>query len=146
MFSQTKTPKINVENLSTEQLIQILKNEKENESIFINMSELEDKYLSNNSFEEDTGLIETDDMKFMDKIYTDVIERHPFNVVEGKSRKLPCCSNTGWFCGCGKCRRSKLDSLGIGMIVYFKFLKALLYDTACRGLGVYVLCVELWQI
>ena len=130
----TKTPKINVENLSTEQLIQILKNEKENESIFINMSELEDKYLSNNSFEEDTGLIETDDMKFMDKIYTDVIERHPFNVVEGKSRKLPCCSNTGWFCGCGKCRRSKLDSLGIGMIVYFKFLKALL----C---GLFTICI-----
>lgn len=120
------TPSINIDGLNIEQLIETLKSEMDNDSIYINMAELEQKYLTNNLYTNEEEKIESYDKKAMDKLYTEVIERHPFKVVEGKSRKYPFCTNTGWFCGCGKCGKSKLDTLGIGMVVYFKFLKALL--------------------
>lgn len=120
------TPSINTDGLNVEQLLETLKNERDNDSIYINMAELEQKYLTNNLYTNEDEKIESYDKKAMDKLYTEVIERHPFKVVEGKSRKYPFCTNTGWFCGCGKCGKSKLDTLGIGMVVYFKFLKALL--------------------
>lgn len=115
---------INQSNLTPKQLIDQLKNDpNQKESIYINMADIEEQYMKGNLLGDNEEIVH--DEKTMKKLYTDVALKHPCKIKDGEPVKYSLCVNTGWFCGCGKCKKSKLTELGIGMIVYFKFLKAL---------------------
>ena len=50
--------------------------------------------------------------------------KHPRRI-NGKERSLySCCgTSTGWYCLCKSLRKADIRELGIGMSIYFKFLK-----------------------
>lgn len=99
------------------------KTEKGGSKIYINMEDLEEKY-KKGILLEDAGEL---DKKQLPKLYEEIQLRHP-HVTKGKRiQKISCCINTGFFCCCDRCRTpSELEDLGIGMVVYFKFLKSLI--------------------
>jgi hypothetical protein len=58
--------------------------------------------------------------------------RHPRKVVKGERKSLSWCgSSTGWHCCCKRMRNSDIRDLGVGISVYFKFLK-------------FIICLYLW--
>lgn len=115
---------INQSNMTPKELINNLKNDpNQKDSIYINMADIEEQYLKGNLLGDNEEI--SHDEKTMKKLYTEVSLKHPCKIKNGEPVKYPVCVNTGWFCGCNKCKKSKLTELGIGMIVYFKFLKAL---------------------
>ena len=60
---------------------------------------------------------------------------------ENEVRKLSCRIKTGCFC-CGKCSREdkRLEQMGIGMIVYYKFMKTMFFIfTIVSILNIYLL-------
>ena len=88
------------------------------------MGDIEDQYLNGNLLGDNEPI--DHDEKTMNKLMTDVALRHPCKIKDGRPVKYPLCINTGWFCGCDTCKKSKMTELGIGMIVYFKIIKALI--------------------
>ena len=118
----TKEP---IENDSEpKELLQKLKSSDNPDMIYINMGDIEDQYLNGNLLGDNEPI--DHDEKTMNKLMTDVALRHPCKIKDGRPVKYPLCINTGWFCGCDTCKKSKMTELGIGMIVYFKIIKALI--------------------
>lgn len=51
-------------------------------------------------------------------------QRHPSRVINGHRVPHKCCvARTGWHCICKSMRTSDIRDLGVGISVYFKFLK-----------------------
>jgi len=52
------------------------------------------------------------------------IQRHPHKVINGRRMSMKCCgAKTGWHCACKRMRESDFREMGVGISVYFKFLK-----------------------
>lgn len=114
-------------NLSPKELIEKLKNaQRQKDSIYIDMGKIEEQYMKGDLMGDNEEIIH--DEKTMKKLFTDAAIKHPCRIKDGEPIKYPICIASGWFCGCKECKKSKLTELGIGMIIYFKFLKALVFS------------------
>jgi hypothetical protein len=52
------------------------------------------------------------------------MNKHPHKVVNGHRRPFSCCfTSFGWHCCCKSMRKSDIRGMGVGVSVYFKFLK-----------------------
>ncbi len=93
--------------------------------IKVNIEEIEKQYLSGEKLTLE-GQFDPNKKEQMEKMREDLFQMHPRQFRDGKYVKYPLCTPTGWFCCGGKCGHSELEKLGIGMICYFKLLKAFL--------------------
>lgn len=64
--------------------------------------------------------------EFMGQLFFDLLMKHPNKERGGKLGKISVCARTGCFCGCQCCKKSDVEQLGIGMIIYFKLMKTLM--------------------
>ena len=60
----------------------------------------------------------------LEKFAKESILKHPRVIKNGLPEKYPLCSSTGAFGCCNQCSNSDFDKLGIGIVTYFKILKA----------------------
>ena len=114
-------------NMTPKELIEKLKNDpNQKDSIYINMGQIEEQYMKGNLLGDNEEIHH--DEKSMKKLFNEVAVKHPCKIQKGEPVRYPLCVSTGWFCGCANCKKSRLTELGIGMIIYFKFLKALVWS------------------
>ena len=104
----------------------------ENNCYYINKEELKEKHLEN-LFELDKNandlLINNQNEEEMDKLYKEVILKHPRKIIKGKIKKYSFFSWTGFFCSkkLHLWENNEFFSLGFGISSYFKTLKLFIF-------------------
>jgi hypothetical protein len=91
--------------------------------IILNIEELERQHMSSDKYVSE-GNLNPKNSEEMDSAYKELQRRHPYVIDDAKINKVPYCSTTGWFCCGQKNEKSDMEKLGIGMVCYFKLLKA----------------------
>ena len=106
----------------------IYKGEEEDSLFYLNKKEVSKKLIKNAinlEKEEENSIIDSlnnKDKNVMEKLYNEVQLKHPRKIINGKIKRYPFFSWSGFFC----CNKSEYLSLGQGYITYFNTIKLLI--------------------